>query len=163
MFVHEAMSSTVHTCQANASLEDIARKMWDTDCGSIPVVDHANHPIGIVTDRDIAMAAMHNHQPLWELNAEQLIQGRQVYTSNQGESMNDCLSRMEQNEIRRMLVTDDSGALVGILSMGDALAATSPESAWKRTSKVSVDNVLGMLRKVSAHHANGGSLAARPE
>jgi len=160
MYVNEAMSTSVRTCTNGTSLEDIARMMWESDCGAVPVVNDANHPIGMVTDRDIAMAAMLNHQPLWNLSAEQVIQGRRACTSNQGETLEDCLGRMEQNAIRRMMVTDDSGALVGILSMGDALAATLPDASRKKAPRVNVDQVMGMLRKVSAHHKNGGSISA---
>lgn len=154
MYVNEAMTTAVRTCQAGSSLDEVARQMWEGDCGAIPVVSDSNVAIGIVTDRDIAMAAMLNHQPLWGIQAETVIQGQRLCCVSQQESLESAVTKMEQNGVRRLLVTDDSGKLTGILSMGDTVAFTQSQSAngKHKARGVSVDETLGMLRKVSAHH-----------
>jgi CBS domain-containing protein len=153
MYVNEAMTSDVKTCRPYSSLDEVARLMWDGDCGAIPIVSDDNKPMGVITDRDIAMAAMLNHQPLWEINASTVIQGQNLCCCDQQESIESCLRKMEQKEVRRVLVTDAANSLVGILSMGDALAFTkSAHMNAAKGDKVDVDNVLGMLKKVSAHH-----------
>jgi CBS domain-containing protein len=152
MNVNEAMTSTVKTCHANSSLDEIARLMWDNDCGAIPVVSDSNKPLGIVTDRDIAMAAMLNHKPLWDISADTVIQGQRLCCCSQQESLEQCITKMEQNGVRRLLVTDDSGTLAGILSMGDAVAFTQSANGKRRTRGVNIDETFDMLRKVSAHH-----------
>ena len=161
MYVNEAMTTDLKTCRPYSSLDDNARLMWDGDCGAIPVVTDDNKPMGVITDRDIAMAAMLNHQPLWEINASTVIQGQNLCCCNQLDTIESCLRKMEQSEVRRMLVTDESGCLAGILSMGDALAFTRGESVVRKGEKVDVDNVLGMLKKVSAHHASDSKAPSR--
>lgn len=164
MYVNEAMTTQLLTCRPDTSLDEIARMMWDGDCGAIPVITDNNTPVGIITDRDIAMAAMLNHQPLWNIQASTIIQGQKLCCCNQQESIESCLRKMEQQEVRRVLVTDDAGSLSGILSMGDALAFTrSVNGSAKKSDKVDVDNVLGMLKKVSAHHQSDAPLPMRAE
>lgn len=158
MNVNEAMTTPVKTCNASTSLDEIARMMWEGNCGSIPVVTETNQPIGIVTDRDIAMAAMLNHQPLWSIPASTVIQGQQLSCCGQRDPIESCVGKMEENGVRRILVTDDSGALCGIVSMGDAVAFAQPDKAKSRKNIIGAEQVLGMLRKVSGHHESGSHL-----
>lgn len=154
MYVNEAMTTAVLTCRPDSTLDKIARQMWEGDCGAIPVVNDDRIPIGMVTDRDIAMAAMLNRQPLWEISASTVIQGQSPCCCRQQDSLESCLDTMEQNGVRRIMVTDDAGILTGILSLGDAVAFTRSRQDGSRKSKarVDADHILGMLRKVSGHH-----------
>ena len=65
MNINEIMSIDVKTCMPSSNLQEVAGLMWSNDCGAIPVVNELNIPLGIVTDRDIAMAAMLNQKPLY--------------------------------------------------------------------------------------------------
>ena len=151
MNVNQAMSTNVISCHGDTSLDQAARLMWDNDCGAIVVVNNENKPVGIVTDRDISMAAMHNHRPLWELQASQVIQGQHLCCSHQEDPIEGCLTKMEQNGVRRIPVTNEDGTLSGIISMGDILAFTSSR---KKAQSIGVNTVLGMLQQVSGHHAS---------
>ncbi|MEX2470047.1 MAG: CBS domain-containing protein [Pseudohongiellaceae bacterium] len=157
MNVNEIMTADVASCSSESNLEEIARLMWDRDCGAIPVVNHKGNPVGIVTDRDIAMAAMLNHKPLWEIGAEQVIQGQRLCTCEQEDSVAHCLTKMEQNGIRRMPIVDAKGHLAGIVSMGDAVAfaakAGNSRQKQKAAKGVPVQELVDMLQHVSAHHA----------
>ena len=57
MYVKDIMSHPAVICPAGSTLDHAARLMWEFDCGVIPVVDDAGHLCGMVTDRDICMAA----------------------------------------------------------------------------------------------------------
>jgi len=155
MNVNEAMTTPVKTCNENTSLDEVARMMWEGNCGAIPVITDANHPVGIVTDRDIAMAAMLNHQPLWNIPAAAVIQGQELCCCDQQEPIENCITKMEEKSVRRILVTDASGALCGIVSMGDAIAFTQTEKTKTRKKVIGAEQVIGMLRKVSRHHQSG--------
>lgn len=56
MNVSKIMSKDVSCCSQDTSLDQVVMKMWEQNCGSIPVVDGENKPIGIITDRDITMS-----------------------------------------------------------------------------------------------------------
>ncbi|HEY0962106.1 MAG TPA: CBS domain-containing protein [Pseudomonadales bacterium] len=162
MKVNEAMTAPVRCCSPNSSLEEVARMMWDSDCGAIPVVGDDDRPVGIITDRDIAMCAMHRHQPLWDIRASQVIEGRgDPVCCNHGDSIDDCVEMMQQAEVRRILVTDDRGALCGIVSLGDAVAFTERETDDDDIAAVESDQLLSMLRRVSGHHRSGDNPLAQ--
>ena len=57
MKVRDLMSRPVQTCRSNESLNAAAQKMWDEDIGAVAVVDDKNRVVGVVTDRDLCMAA----------------------------------------------------------------------------------------------------------
>lgn len=153
MYVNEIMTTSVVTCHGDTTLDEVSRKMWEHDCGAVPVVNDAGHPIGIVTDRDIAMSAMLNHRPLWEIHAANVIQTQRLACCGQFETVEDCLTRMEQIGVRRLPVVDADGKLVGIMSTADAVAL-SHDGERKKEARVSVDHLLGMLRKVATPHGS---------
>ena len=43
--------------------------------------------------------------------------------------MEDALRTMEEHQLRRMMVVDEAGALVGVVSLGDLAAAGAPDVA----------------------------------
>ena len=131
--------------------------MWDNDCGAVPVVNENNKPVGIVTDRDIAMAALHNHRPLWEIQASETSQGQNLACCHQEDDVAGCLTKMEQNGVRRIVVTNQNGTLAGTVSMGDLVAATAMQN---NRNTLPAGEVLDMLKQVSAHHSSiGGPVA----
>ena len=57
MKVRDIMTAAVYSCQPDTDLGTVAGIMWDHDCGFVPVVDTSGAVVGLVTDRDICMAA----------------------------------------------------------------------------------------------------------
>lgn len=121
MNVSEVMQTPVQCCLPDDSLEMAAQMMAQNDCGSIPVVDAANHAIGIVTDRDIALLAADRHQPLWELKAGDLTGRHDLYTCHEDTDVQEALHMMSDKKVRRLPVVGDDGELHGIVVMSDIL------------------------------------------
>jgi CBS domain-containing protein len=151
MHVIEAMTQNVVTCHGDTTLDEVARKMWEHDCGAVPVLNTEGKPVGIVTDRDIAMSAMLNHRPLWDIRAATVIQTQALHSCGPHDTIEDCLAKMERTKVRRLPVIDEQGKLAGIISTVDAVALTEP-GGRKREPKVGVEHVLGMLRKVATRN-----------
>ena len=57
MRVKELMTSDVKTCSLDTNLAAAAKIMWDSDCGAVPVTDERGRVVGVITDRDICIAA----------------------------------------------------------------------------------------------------------
>jgi len=57
MNVERVMKKDVRACGPDDTLNRAAHLMWDNACGCLPVVSGRDQPIGILTDRDICMAA----------------------------------------------------------------------------------------------------------
>jgi CBS domain-containing protein len=53
MQVREIMTMDVITVRRGTSVNDIAKLMHERDIGGVPVVDEANHVVGIVTELDM--------------------------------------------------------------------------------------------------------------
>ena len=57
MRAEQIMTRNVFTCSAVDTLEQAAHEMWEADVGCLVVTDALIRPIGVISDRDIAMAA----------------------------------------------------------------------------------------------------------
>jgi CBS domain-containing protein len=55
--IEDIMTRDVRGCTADDRLATAAQIMWENDCGAVPVVDAHGRVLGIITDRDLAMAA----------------------------------------------------------------------------------------------------------
>lgn len=49
----DVMTPDPACCTSNMTLDQVAKLMVQNDCGEIPVIDAADQPIGVITDRDI--------------------------------------------------------------------------------------------------------------
>jgi CBS domain-containing protein len=110
------------------SLEEAAKLMRDYHVGTLIVVDafeERNRPLGILTDRDIAVRAaaegMSMQSPVSELTGNELV------TAAEEELLYDVLDRMKSKGIRRIPVVDSEEYLVGILSMDDIIEFLTDE------------------------------------
>jgi CBS domain-containing protein len=118
--VADLMTRDVHTCTINDSLNGAARIMWDHDCGCAPVVDTHGKLVGIVTDRDISMAAYTQGTPLDAIPVERVMSAR-VISCGRGDDLETAHQLMRTHEIHRLPVVDTRGRPIGILSLSDVI------------------------------------------
>ncbi len=112
------------------TLEAIARLMVVHDCGSIPVCegDATKRIVGLVTDRDIVIRAVASgHNPVTMKASD--VMSHPVASVDPDSDLTAALHTMEENQVRRIPVVDNQGALVGMLSQADvARNATAVQS-----------------------------------
>jgi CBS domain-containing protein len=128
MTVRELMSTPPQTCQPETNLAAVTHVMWEQDCGFIPVVDAAGDVIGVITDRDICVAAA-TRRLLPEQIAASDVMSPSVHTCLPGDTVEQALSIMKQFQVRRLPVVDASGRLQGVLSMNDIARAVGRKGA----------------------------------
>ncbi|MGF2734561.1 CBS domain-containing protein [Marinobacter sp. DUT-1] len=161
MKVNEVMVTEVASCSPHTSLQDIAMMMWNNDCGAIPLVDEQEHPLGIITDRDIAMGAALQSKPLWDIHAEDISSHRELYCCEPEEDIAKALQLMEAHEVRRLPVVNQYNQLCGMVSMGDIVSFTGAETVAKTgDKKISSKETMELLRHISAHHPSHKAAAA---
>lgn len=133
MKIKDVMSHPVVTCPTTATLDNAARLMWEFDCGVVPVVDDKGRVAGVVTDRDICMAAYTQGKPLHSIPVTSVM-SRQVVAVHAGESVETAEHLMSENQIRRLPVLDGDSQMVGLVSMNDLarLAARAKRTAVDR-------------------------------
>jgi CBS domain-containing protein len=120
MYVSEIMTRKVASCADTDTLADAARLMSEADCGLIPVVMQATSDrlIGVVTDRDICMAAYRIGKPLGEIRVRDAMTTA-VRTCSADSSASEAEYVMRDARVRRLPVVDERGALIGIVSLAD--------------------------------------------
>lgn len=106
-------------CRPDDSLNEPARLMWDCDCGAVPVVDEAGMLVGIITDRDICMAAYTRGQPLSSLSVASVM-AKNVAVASPRDSLESVAQLMRQRQVRRVPIVDE-GRLVGVVSVADMI------------------------------------------
>lgn len=118
MKVAEVMTRDVNVCGERDSLSRAARIMWENDCGCVPVVNADGKAVGILTDRDVCMAAYMQGLPLHAIQAESAM-ARAVVSCSSDDDVTIAEELMRQNKIHRLPVIAKDGKLAGILSLND--------------------------------------------
>lgn len=131
----DVMTRDVATCREDHTAADAARTMWDHDCGIVPVVDGAGRLRGVVTDRDLLMAAQIQGKDPASLKLSSFVPGF-VATCRQDAEIRSVLDTMADRQIRRVPVVDDGDRLVGIVSINDlAIHALDDERHLKHLAR----------------------------
>jgi CBS domain-containing protein len=97
-----------------------AERMRQRTVGCLIVVDDANEPIGIVTDRDLVVRVLADGREPSETRVRQAMTS-EVVVVTAGVSMSSAVRLMREGTFRRLPVVDDRGHLIGILSLDDVL------------------------------------------
>jgi CBS domain-containing protein len=161
MYASDIMTTTVRSCRANDGLESAAKIMWEADCGVVPVVDADGRVVGIVTDRDVAMAAFMKGQPLSQIQVSSVMSKR-VHGARTDDSIESVEALMGRAQVRRVPVVDGEGRLAGIVSMSDLARHTHPSTRIlglhvSRTGDgLSNDSVVETLAAICQPHSRAG-------
>lgn len=127
MKVKEIMTENPVYATLDESLHDVAQKMNEYDCGSLPVIENEQHkkPVGVITDRDITIRTIaHKQNPMHKIAGEVMTEN--VITVTPEMSVEECCERMENNQLRRMVVVDEKGELAGIVAQADIARKAPP-------------------------------------
>lgn len=127
--VKSVMTANPAYCAPQTPLREVARMMIDNDCGQIPVVDANQAPIGVVTDRDIAIRIVAEGRDATTACARDCMSSP-VTTVTADASLADCCNTMESQQVRRVPVVAADGSLCGIVSLADvALSGRDQKTA----------------------------------
>jgi predicted transcriptional regulator len=92
--------------------------MWEKDLGCLPVCGPGRKVVAMLTDRDISMAAFMQWKHLSEALVESAM-SKGARTCSPDDELGRAEDIMRESQVRRLPVVDDSGVLVGLLSLGD--------------------------------------------
>lgn len=139
------MTRDPQTCHQGDSLAAAASWMWQSDCGSLPVVDDGGQLCGWITDRDVSMALGMQAARATDLQVRQIMTGP-VHRCREHDKVTDALSLMAEKQVRRLAVVDSNEALVGVLSIADLVRAAKPRAS---STAPSVAQVFDAIRAIS--------------
>jgi len=117
-----AKGSTVATIQPGASLSDATASLRDHGIGALIVSSDGSTIDGILSERDVVRSlAAHGATTLGRLVSSAM--SDEVVTCAPGDTVDELMALMSDRRFRHLPVTDESGLLVGIISIGDVVNA----------------------------------------
>lgn len=142
MKVRQLMSRDPAVCSPGDHLATAAMKMWHHDCGIVPIVDDATRGVvGVITDRDVAMALALKGRRAHEVGVFEVASG-EVRSCGPDDEATVALATMREHCLRRLPVLE-GGKLVGMLSLNDlALAAREAAGEDGRPTYASIAEAL---------------------
>lgn len=113
-----------------ASVREAAALMCEEHVGSLVVVTGDDPPevLGILTDRDLVLDVLGRDQPAAPLRAGDLAKTPPVAVRASA-SLAEAVAAMDKAGVRRLLVVDDDGGVVGLVAAEDLMAAIAQELA----------------------------------
>ncbi len=138
MNVNEIMTSDPACCPPDTNLQDVAKMMVDNDCGCIPVVEskESKIPVGMITDRDITTRIVAEGKNPLDLTAADAM-SPSVITVTPETSVEECCNLMEENQLRRLAVVDDTGECCGMIAQADIATNASKSKTAEVVQEVS--------------------------
>jgi CBS domain-containing protein len=133
MKIQDIMSAEPSTVTPDTPITEAARLMKDHNVGMLPVVESQDSPrlIGVVTDRDITIrhvAEGHLRDcPVREAMTDN------VLTCTADDNVEQAMSLMANEQVRRIPIVDERGYLVGVVSQADIVLEAGDDQKAEQT------------------------------
>ena len=134
MQVSQIMTRDPDTAQPQDTLQAVAAKMDRGDYGSMPVVD-GGRLVGVVTDRDIAVRAV--AQGLGPDTEVGEVMTPDPVCVGLDSDVEDAAEIMQEEQIRRLFVTDDDDRLVGVVALADVALGEDEDLSGQTLEEIS--------------------------
>jgi CBS domain-containing protein len=129
MYVSDIMRTNLRTIGTEATVAEAVRVFAACGVSALPVLDRHGRAVGICTTRDILDAEARCHDVL---SREHLFERTLVLevmtpwpeTAQPGEDVRAVAQRMLDGKVKRLFI-EDRGALVGVISQTDIVAAVA--------------------------------------
>jgi CBS domain-containing protein len=113
-------SRDVDVASVDESAQAAALRMHARKVGTLVVVDGERHPLGIVTDRDLAIRVVSTGIDAGRTSVGEIMSAAPE-TVWEDTPIEDALATMRRGPFRRVLVVDNEDRLIGLLSLDDIL------------------------------------------
>ncbi len=118
--VEEVVSTDVVTAQRDTPVSTVAASMEKHDVGCVVVVeDDGETPVGVITDRKIALA-IESTPDIGKRPAEELVSG-DLLVGTMEMTVFEALDKLSEASVRRLPVVDEGGSLAGIVTLDDLI------------------------------------------
>jgi len=115
--VRTLMKESPATCSPSDTLRRAAEILWNTDCGMVPVVEGDGRLVGVLTDRDICMAAYFRDQSISSLDVGSTM-SKNLHSAKPDDSIETIVRLMADKQTRRVPLVENE-RLVGIVALAD--------------------------------------------
>jgi CBS domain-containing protein len=129
MTVAQVCQREIDTAETLESVRIAAQRMASRCVGTLLVLDARGRPVGILTDRDIALRVVADGRPASETTVAEVMT-RDPKTISELAPIEDALALMRLHAVRRLPVVSPQGQLVGVVTLDDVLASVA-EEMWQ--------------------------------
>lgn len=119
MTVGDLGPEEVVTASPDSELGEITDTLESENVGAIVITDDET-PVGIVTDRDAALA-IHQHDDVASVSVEDIMT-EDPATIQEDEEAIEISRAIDEHDVRRFPVVDENGTLTGIVTLDDLVA-----------------------------------------
>jgi CBS domain-containing protein len=137
MKISEIMSSNPRFVSPDTPVSEAARVMKEEDVGLVPVVERVGGAetrgrlVGVVTDRDIAIRHVAEGRS-GDAPVSDVMSGG-VLTCSPNDSVDTAMELMGREQVRRIPIVDERGALVGVLAQADLTRLANQDRKVEKT------------------------------
>ena len=122
MTAADVMTAAPLTCSTFSTALEAVMIFRDADCGAVPILAEGR-PVGILTDRDVALSLAEYPDVVDRPVGEIMKTG--VVTVTPQDSLGHVCEILRTQSVRRVLVVDPGGRLVGIIGWADVAPVLS--------------------------------------
>jgi CBS domain-containing protein len=155
MKVQDVMVKGVRFCNPDTNLSTVAKIFWEQGCGALPVVENGR-VIGMITDRDISIALATRNAKAGDTFVRNVTLPKVFFCMAQ-DDIHTALNIMRAQQVRRLPVVDQEGALAGILSLNDVVLFAGENA----TDELSYGDIVDTMKSIYEHPASARELTVR--
>ena len=134
MRVQDVMSKDPACVTPGATIREAAQLMQRENVGIIPVVEDKGNKrlVGVVTDRDIAIRIVAEGRD-GGTRVNEIMSTSRLATCLPDDNVDDAMEAMANEQIRRIPIVDERGALVGIVAQADIVRKANDKGRAEST------------------------------
>lgn len=116
--VRDAMTPDPTTADVDTSVVDVAKAMEADAIGAVVVCGEDGGPVGVITDRDLAVEVIAAERDPATTTVGDLLIGQPVVTARVDDDLEAAVKVMKEQAVRRLPVLDGD-RVVGVVSQAD--------------------------------------------
>jgi CBS domain-containing protein len=146
--IKDLMTPSPQFCTRNESLKEVAEKMAKNNIGSLPVVDENKKVIGMITDRDIALAIARKNNPADQVKVNEIM-SPELYSLNQEDDASTALKMMRTKKVGRLPVLDNQQQLKGMVTLNSIVKKVKETGDKAEIAFEGKENVINTLESIA--------------
>ncbi|MBL8803701.1 MAG: CBS domain-containing protein [Planctomycetes bacterium] len=128
MTIGRICNRDVDTAEPQEFVRAAAQRMGSRAVGTLLVLDRERRPVGILTDRDIAVRVVGEGREPNSVRVSDVMSAH-PHTVSELAPLEDAIAIMRTHGVRRVPVVSPQGALVGLITLDDVLSLLA-EDLW---------------------------------
>lgn len=120
MTLREILRRKVDVASPSESVRAVAERMRQRSVGCLVVTDLDDHPVGILTDRDLTLRVLSAGRDPQQTRVQDVMTARPT-CAVEGSPLEDVIATLRRGGFRRLPIVDGEGRLSGIIALDDIL------------------------------------------